>query len=165
MDVKVIKESVAPIKDMYVVLDHTRTLLMIISDGALPSNIGGGSNVRNILRRVFFILKKYGWYDTLGLDGLMEIFEAHKKDLEGLYGKMPEYKSFRNIMSIEYERWTTNADKQKSRLQKLLKKKKNKLSLNDWIVCLTSWGISAEMISEVSGIEAPANLHSKIAEL
>ena len=95
----------------------------------------------------------------------MEIFEAHKKDLEGLYGKMPEYKSFRNIMSIEYERWTTNADKQKSRLQKLLKKKKNKLSLNDWIVCLTSWGISAEMISEVSGIEAPANLHSKIAEL
>jgi len=109
MDVKVIKKSVAPIKDMYVVLDHTRTLLMIISDGALPSNIGGGSNVRNILRRVFFILKKYGWYDTLGLDGLMGIFEAHKKDLEGLYGKMPEYKSFRNIMAIEYERWTTNA--------------------------------------------------------
>jgi len=79
---------------MYVVLDHTRTLFMIISDGALPSNVGGGSNVRNILRRVFAILQKYKWWDILKMEGLMEIFEAHKKDLAGLYGEFPEYKSF-----------------------------------------------------------------------
>ena len=106
------KQAVAPIKDMYVVLDHTRTLLMIICDGALPSNVGGGSNVRIILRRVFQILKNRGWWDQLGMDGLMGVFEAHKKDLEGLYGKFPEYKSFRSILEIEFERWMTNADKQ-----------------------------------------------------
>lgn len=55
-DLATVKKAVAPIKDMYVVLDHTRTLFMIISDGALPSNVGGGNNVRNILRRVFAIL-------------------------------------------------------------------------------------------------------------
>ena len=112
---------------MYVVLDHTRTLLMIISDGALPSNKGGGKNVRNILRRVFAILKKYKWWDVLKMDGLITLFETHKKDLEGLYGKFPEYKSFRSIIEIEYERWLTNADEQKGRLKKLLKKRKNKL--------------------------------------
>jgi len=42
---------------MYLILDHTRTLLLIISDGALPSNVGGGSNIRNILRRVFVVLR------------------------------------------------------------------------------------------------------------
>lgn len=127
MDLPTVKKAVAPIKDMYVVLDHTRTLLMIISDGALPSNKGGGKNVRNILRRVFAILKKYKWWDVLKMDGLITLFETHKKDLEGLYGKFPEYKSFRSIIEIEYERWLTNADEQKGRLKKLLKKRKNKL--------------------------------------
>jgi len=31
---------------------------MIIEDGSLPSNVGGGANVRNILRRVFALLHK-----------------------------------------------------------------------------------------------------------
>ena len=68
-------------KDVYIVLDHTRTVLITISDGSLPSNVGGGGNVRNILRRVFFVLKKNGWWDKVGMDGLLEIFESHKLDL------------------------------------------------------------------------------------
>ena len=103
-DLATVKKAVAPIKDMYVVLDHTRTLFMIISDGALPSNVGGGNNVRNILRRVFAILQKYKWWDVLQMDGLMEIFECHKTDLAGLYGEFPDYKSFRSIIEIEYDR-------------------------------------------------------------
>jgi len=87
------------------VLDHTRTILFTISDGALPSNVGGGGNVRNILRRVFSIMKRNGWWDKLGMDGFLEIFEQHKADLEGIYGKFPEYKSFREIMEVEYNRW------------------------------------------------------------
>jgi alanyl-tRNA synthetase len=38
---------------------------MTISDGSLPSNVGGGANVRNILRRVFAILKKQDWWKKL----------------------------------------------------------------------------------------------------
>ena len=34
---------------------------MIINDGSLPSNVGGGSNVRNVIRRIFSILKKQKW--------------------------------------------------------------------------------------------------------
>ena len=57
-----VKEAIMPVKDLYVVLDHTRTVLMIIQDGGLQSNTGGGSNCRNVLRRVFALLKKYGWW-------------------------------------------------------------------------------------------------------
>ncbi len=49
-DVNQVKEEVAPVKDMYILLDHTRTMLMTICDGSLPSNKGGGANVRNLLR-------------------------------------------------------------------------------------------------------------------
>jgi hypothetical protein len=37
--------------------------MMTISDVDLPSNVVGGGNVRNILRSVFSIMKKNGWWD------------------------------------------------------------------------------------------------------
>lgn len=69
-------------KELFVILDHTRTALVIIQDGGLPSNTGGGSNCRNILRRVFAILKKNNWWDKIGgIDGLIELFDYHRIDL------------------------------------------------------------------------------------
>ena len=149
---------------MYIVLDHTRTILMAITDGSLPSNVGGGGNVRNILRRVLSIIKKNGWWEKIGgMDGLLEIFESHKKDLEGIYGAFAEYNSFAEIIKVEYERWTTTDDAQAEQLKKLLKKNKNTLSIDDWIKAMQSWGIPADKISEVSGIPIPGNLYYEIA--
>lgn len=52
-------------RDLYIILDHARTVFVIINDGSLPSNVGGGANVRNILRRVFALLIKNNWWKTL----------------------------------------------------------------------------------------------------
>jgi len=52
-DVQTVKKNIQPIKDLYIILDHTRTALMLITDGALPSSKGGGFNIRTIIRRVF----------------------------------------------------------------------------------------------------------------
>jgi alanyl-tRNA synthetase len=151
-------------KDVYIVLDHTRTILITISDGSLPSNVGGGGNVRNILRRVFFVLKKNGWWEKVGMDGLLQIFESHKLDLQGIYGAFPEYKSFAEIIKVEYERWLTTDDAQALNLDKLIKKKKDgKLTIDDWITAIQSWGISADKISEVSKQPIPGNLYYEIA--
>ena len=111
----------APVKDLYIVLDHTRTILITISDGALPSNVGGGGNVRNILRRVFAIMKKNGWWDKFGMEGFLEIFEQHKNDLEGIYGKFPEYKSFSEIIKVEYDRWLNSDEESVKKLEKVIK--------------------------------------------
>lgn len=56
---------------MYVILDHTRTSMMTISDGSLPSNVGGGGNVRNLLRRVFTLINKNGWEEKLPIEVLL----------------------------------------------------------------------------------------------
>jgi len=105
--VEQVKQSILEMKEVFIILDHTRTILITISDGCLPSNVGGGSNVRNILRRCFHILKKNGWWEKLTMEGFLNIFEQHKLDLEGIYGKFAEYKSFNEIIKVEYERWTT----------------------------------------------------------
>src|SRR6185436_9656226 len=50
IDEEKLASLVAPHEAIYTVADHIRTLLFAISDGALPSNVGGGYNLRMILR-------------------------------------------------------------------------------------------------------------------
>jgi len=88
--VEKVKAGIQPVKELYIILDHTRTILITVSDGALPSNVGGGGNVRNILRRCFAIMQKNGWWDKFGMEGFLQIFEKHKLDLEGIFGKFAE---------------------------------------------------------------------------
>lgn len=165
LDAATVKAAVEPVKDLYTVLDHTRCVLMAIEDGSLPSNVGGASNIRNILRRVFAILTRRGWWEKLGMDGFLQIFHYHKQDLATIYGPFPDYKSFRPVIELEYTRWCTTDESQKEKLTKLLKKKgkDTALSLEDWIVAVTSWGISADAIQTITKQEIPLNLYYEIA--
>jgi alanyl-tRNA synthetase len=160
--VEVIKKAIEPLRDVFIILDHTRSLLMVISDGALPSNVGGGGNLRNILRRTFAIMKKNNWWEKMPFDDYLKIFEHHKEDLKGLYGEFKPYPSFNNIIRIEFQKWESTDTDQKAKLDKLLKKKA-KMDIDDWIVAMTSWGIPADAIAQISGQEIPPNLYYEIA--
>jgi len=50
-------------------------------------------------------MKKNDWWNKFGMEGFLKIFELHKTDLEGIYGKFPEYKSFAEIIKVEFDRW------------------------------------------------------------
>jgi alanyl-tRNA synthetase len=160
--VEAVKEAIGPLRDIFIILDHTRSALVTICDGSLPSNIGGGSNLRNIIRRTFAVMKKNGWWEQMTFDQFMQIFEHHKIDLAELYGPQAEYKSFEDIIKMEYERWTNTDEVQKKKLEALIKKKKT-LDLDDWIVIMTSWGIPADTIAQISKQAVPLNLYYTIA--
>ena len=164
MDADAVRHAIEPVRDLYTVLDHTRSVLMAVYDGSLPSNVGGAANVRNILRRVFAILKNRGWDKQLDLDALLQLFEQHKSDLATIYGPFSEYKSFAPIIALEYERWLTTDKEQKEKVDKLLKKKKGKLELDDWILAVQSYGMPAETVANITGLPIPGNLHYTIAE-
>ena len=40
IEVQTVKDAISPIKDIYIIIDHMRTVFMIINDGSLPSNVG-----------------------------------------------------------------------------------------------------------------------------
>ena len=160
-----LKQAITQAKDLYIILDHTRSILMTITDGSLPANVGGGGNVRNILRRVFSILEKNNWWKKLPMEDFLRIFEMHKKDLEGIYGVFAEYKSFDDIIRVELDRWKNTDEVQRKNLEKLLKQRKNgKLTIDDWVVAMQSWGIPADRISEISKDPVPGNLYYEIAQ-
>lgn len=165
IEVDTLKAAITQAKDVYIILDHTRSVLMTVTDGSLPANVGGGGNVRNILRRVFSILEKNGWWKKLSMDDFLVIFQEHKKDLEGIIGAFAEYKSFDEIIRVELERWKSTDEVQKKNLDKLLKQRKNgKLTIDDWIIAMQSWGIPADRISELSKDPVPGNLYYEIAQ-
>lgn len=146
-DKETIKKAIEPLRDVFILLDHTRSAFFLIIDGSLPSNVGGGSNLRNLIRRTFAILQKQDWWKKIGgIDGYLEIFEQHKKDLEGLYGKFKDYSSFNEIIKLEYKRWQTTDETQKQKLKALMQKEKE-LSLKSWVVAMTSLGIPSDTIS------------------
>jgi len=60
VDVDVLREKIEPLAALYSVGEHTRSLLVALSDGALPSNVGGGYNLRVILRRALGFIDKFG---------------------------------------------------------------------------------------------------------
>lgn len=41
-----------------------------------------------------------------------------------------------------------------------MNKKKNKLTLDDWIMAIQTWGIPADVIAQVAKAEVPGNLYN-----
>jgi len=88
MDGSELKQKILPMTALYSVAEHTRALLVALNDGALPSNVGGGYNLRVILRRALGFIDQFSWDLTLKevagwhADELKELFPELKKNLE-----------------------------------------------------------------------------------
>lgn len=50
------------------------------------------------------------------------------------------------------------------KLEKTIKSRKGKLTIDDWITCMQSHGIPADKIAEIAKIEVPKNLYYEISQ-
>lgn len=154
-----IEKAVEPLQGLYSILDHSRTLLFALADGALPSNSGGGYNLRFILRRALRFMDSHDWDLSL-----QKLAREHAKILEPLYPelreKLPEVEK---ILSVEEEKYR----KSKKRTKKYLKKLKGKdLSEKEIIKLYDSKGILPEQIKEVNpDVKIPTNFSAKVSKL
>ena len=92
-------------------------------------------------------MDKHGWWQSLGMDGFLELFKYHELDLMDLYGPFAPHSSFEDIIKLEYKRYMTTDNEQKVQLKKFLQKNKNQLELKDWFILITSMGLTPEAIS------------------
>lgn len=53
---------------------------------------------------------------------------------------------------------------QKKKLEQLLNKSKGKLTIDQWIMAIQSWGIPADAISSICKLPVPDTLYYEIAE-
>ena len=156
---------VAPYEAIYTVSDHIRTLIFAISDGALPSNVGGGYNLRVILRRALSILERLGWKNIIRVD---DIAELHIDYLRQMYPELDEHRQdVKTILQIEAGRYSSSRDRMKSVAVSLKSSKKAKeLTVSDLIRLYESDGITPDFLMEQGIVQnVPSTFYTKLAEL
>jgi len=153
---------VAPYEAVYTIADHVRTLLFAISDGALPSNVGGGYNLRVILRRALSIIERLGWNVKLE-----DIADMHVDYLRSMYPELEERRDdARAILQLESSRYIGSRERMNTISATLKAKQAGNLSVSDLLRLYESDGITPDYLVEQGVISAvPSNFYTKLAEL
>jgi len=139
-------KSKEALQAIYAIFDHVRTLLLAINDNALPSNVGGGYNLRVILRRCWNFIDQH----KLEID-LIDLAKAHASALnkteilhQDLTKSIPQ---FEKILNIEKQRYEETKKRSSAIISKLIHEKK-KLSTQELLTLYESQGISPEFLQQ-----------------
>jgi len=153
-----INRIITPLEGIYLIIDHIRTLIFAISDGALPSNVGGGYNLRIMLRRIVSTMDRL----KLKFD-LNEIIDIQIDYLKNTYPELENTREdVKEIISIEASRY----DSSKQRMQKIVKKLDKEPSVTDLIRLYESDGVTPEYLKEMKVIsEIPSTFYAKLSDL
>jgi len=150
---EMLEKKVQGIEALYAIAEHVRGLVFAISDSGLPSNVGGGYNLRVILRRALSFIDKFKW--NFKLD---EIGFWHIDYLKKLFPELEESKNeIAKILDVEEKRFMQD----KKRSKKIIENYKGKkISEDDLQKLYTSQGITPEEL----GVEVPSDFYIKLTE-
>jgi alanyl-tRNA synthetase len=130
---------------LYATADHLLTLLHTITDGQLPSNSGGGYNLRLILRRAFGFNEEYNW----NLDW-SEIVNMHAQNLKELFPNLQEgVDTTIDVIKEEFDKYKKGKEQAQKKIRKILEQttiKQKQIDVNDLITLYISDGILPETI-------------------
>ncbi len=156
-----INRIITPLEGMYLIADHLRTLIFAITDGALPSNVGGGYNLRMMLRRI------NGTMDRMNLKlNIDELVDMHIGYLRDTYPELDEKRQdVKTILKLESERYVESKVRM-SKMAERLKGKGRALTVDELITLYESDGITPEYLREIDVIqEIPSSFYAKLSDL
>jgi alanyl-tRNA synthetase len=162
--VEQIEQKVTGLEALYAVADHTRNLAFAIADGGIPSNTGGGYNLRVVLRRSLAFIDKYRWQF-----GLMDVIDWHVGFLKKMFPHLKERRDdIEKIVKIEEQRYRQTKDRV-GRIVETIKKQNQQqnqqLTEEDLVHYYDSEGITPEQFSEAGlQVEIPARFYSHVTE-
>ena len=152
------RSKIRQIQGIYSIVDHARTLLFAISDGMLPGNVGGGYNLRVILRRALDFIGE------LHLDiELDDLARWHAEFLKPMYPELMEHEEdVRTILEVEKKKYS-NTKERSSKIVENLRKRNAKLTSEELVQFYDSEGITPEFL-KASGLEisTPPDFYGKI---
>jgi len=92
---------------LYSVADHAQTLLFAIADGLLPSNSGGGYNLRVLYRRAQNFITRYRFGLTL-----QEVANWHIDYLSKMYPELEDHREdVSEVLNVESARYTASGER------------------------------------------------------
>lgn len=160
IDVEELIRITRPVEAIYAIADHTKTLLYAISDGALPSNVGGGYNLRIVLRRALGFIHEFDF----DID-LYNVCKMHAKELKKF--KSFSLDSLQDILETEKKRFYETKSKNRKLIETLIEKER--IDEEKLVMLYESHGVTPELVEEIAkergvAIELPANFYVKMTE-
>ncbi|MGI0141876.1 MAG: alanine--tRNA ligase [Candidatus Micrarchaeales archaeon] len=158
------EKKLKPLHAFYAILDHTRSLLFAIADGSLPSNIGGGYNLRIILRRALGFIEKY----KFDID-IAALAKLEAESLKGLYPDLSKSLGvLEKVVAIEKERYERSKQNSSKIIEGMLAKNK-KFGPKELRLLYESYGVTPELLIDVAAhrnihLEMPENWYESILE-
>lgn len=155
-----LSKMITPLEGVYLIADHLRTLIFAITDGALPSNVGGGYNLRMMLRRINGTINRL----NLKLD-MDDLIDTHIDYLKDTYPELDEKREdVKAILKLESSRYEESKIHMKKKAEKI--REKGVPSVDELITLYESDGITPEYLREVDAIsEIPSQFYSKLSDL
>ncbi len=139
-----LKHKILPMTALYSIAEHARSLLFAINDGKLPSNVGGGYNLRVIFRRAISFIDKFNWEIDI-----TDVCQWHAEELKGIFPEVSEHlNEIREILDVERQKFYVTKQKAGKILEKLLKK--GDISTDTLIELYDSNGISPDMVKSTA---------------
>ncbi len=161
-DTKELRQTIQPLAGLYSVAEHTRSLLVALNDGALPSNVGGGYNLRVILRRALGFIDRYGW----DID-LCSVAEEHARYLKPLFPELSDnISNVQKILDVEKQKFAQSKQKSRVVVEKIIQQE---ISPEKLVELYDSQGIAPELIRDEAAqlgkfIKVPDNFYAMVAE-
>ncbi len=140
-----LNSALAEIEALYAIGDHSRTVAFTLADGAIPSNVGGGYNLRSLIRRMFTINEQL----ELDLD-LSDIIDRTITYVSQSYPRLKEARELvPTIMDVELLRHKKTIASGRKFVNQLVKQKKE---INDSVLVdmYTSRGIPPESVQSIA---------------
>ncbi|MFX1375624.1 MAG: alanine--tRNA ligase [Promethearchaeota archaeon] len=144
IEVNKLRNKILPMTALYSIADHARSLLFAINDGKLPSNVGGGYNLRVIFRRAFSYIDQFKW----DID-MADVCVWHAEELKDIFPEVSEHlEEIREILDVEKEKFYSTKKKAGKILEKILKR--GDISTETLIELYDSNGISPDMVKQTT---------------
>ena len=151
------RSRIEPLEAIYMVADHVRTLIFAISDGSLPSNVGGGYNLRMMVRRIAGAAR--------GLD-IHEMVERQIDYLSRTYPELDGHRDdVRTILDIELDRYGRSRGRM-AKVAARIRDQQRSPTIPELLTLYESDGITPDYLKEAGAIpEVPAEFYPRLSQL
>ncbi len=157
-------DSIRPFEAIYAIADHAGSLAFSIVDGGLPSNVGGGYNLRVILRRALSFIDEFQFPFSLG-----EVIELYARSMREMSPELLEsLPEILRVVEVEEERYRAALQRAKKRVNSLLSRKSS-FEVQELAKLYESEGVTPELIEEAArkegkSVSLPEDFYLKTTE-
>ncbi len=131
---------------VYALLDHTKTIALMLGDGVVPSNTGEGYLARLVIRRALRIISRLG--SDVGLAELvMKQINYWSQDYYPQLARMKDY--ILTVTSREEERYKKTLETGLKLVERTIRRKR-KITLDDLVEIYDSHGISPDIVADTA---------------